>query len=170
MLRASNFFAINAMLTSNILDDNYQSYSNFLTNVELLRQSWIVSKVPTSGNDPQFLEIHSTTLPLRHTLIVNYVYTESNLRHLFSLSNFFDSENIGLKHSFSLASSLRTCFCSCVHYTHRYICIHFWVTDMCTVTVLSGKSDVDRPSAYSLDLLAFFLAFLAILAGISVDV
>ena len=38
------------------------------TNVELLRQNWIVSKATSPGLEPRFSSLLSAALPLRHAL------------------------------------------------------------------------------------------------------
>ncbi len=47
MLRASNFFAINATPTSNLLDNNHRTYSNFLQMSNFFRQRWMSPKLHT---------------------------------------------------------------------------------------------------------------------------
>jgi hypothetical protein len=75
----------------------------------------------------------------------------------------------------STASGLLPSNLFLLQFTEQYTQVSlytFRVTDICTVTELSGKSDVDRSpaSVHILRSYSFDLAFLAILAGISVDV
>ncbi len=47
---------------------NIKLFRQTFTNVELLRQNWIVSKVTSPGRKPRFSNLLSDALPLRHTL------------------------------------------------------------------------------------------------------
>jgi hypothetical protein len=44
--------------------------------VELLRQKWFVWKVTSPGREPMSSDIHSSTLPLRHTFFLVQEHTE----------------------------------------------------------------------------------------------
>ncbi len=48
---------------------NIELFRQTFTNVELLRQSWKVSKAALLGREPRFSGLQSDTLPLRHTSI-----------------------------------------------------------------------------------------------------
>ncbi len=50
-------------------------WQNF-SNVELLRQKWIVWKVTSPGREPMSSDLHSSTLPLRHTFFLIQENTE----------------------------------------------------------------------------------------------
>ncbi len=45
---------------------NIELFRQTFTNVELLRQNWIVSKVTSPVRDPQFSDLLSNILPRRH--------------------------------------------------------------------------------------------------------
>ncbi len=49
---------------------NIELFWQTLTNAELLRQNWIVSKATSPGSKPSSSVLHSDTLPLRHTLFL----------------------------------------------------------------------------------------------------
>jgi hypothetical protein len=47
---------------------NIELFRQTFTNVELLRQNWIVSKATSPGRKPSFSSLLSDALPLRHAL------------------------------------------------------------------------------------------------------
>ena len=49
---------------------NIELFRQTFTNVELLRQNWIVSKTTSPGRKPRFSSLHSDALPLRHALFL----------------------------------------------------------------------------------------------------
>jgi hypothetical protein len=72
-------FNLASKKVSGIPEDNFSTnielFRQTFTNVELLRQNWIVSKVTLPGREPTFSGLHSDTLPLRHTLFLILIYT-----------------------------------------------------------------------------------------------
>ncbi len=50
---------------------NIELFLQTFTNVELVRQNWIVSKATSPGRKPRFTYLLSDALPLRHTLFLN---------------------------------------------------------------------------------------------------
>ncbi len=48
----------------------YYKYQTFSTDVELVRQNWIVSKATSPGREPRYSDLLSDALPLRHTLFL----------------------------------------------------------------------------------------------------
>ncbi len=49
---------------------NIELFLQTFTNVELVRQNWIVSKATSPGREPRFTDSLSDALPLRHTLFL----------------------------------------------------------------------------------------------------
>jgi hypothetical protein len=49
---------------------NIELFRQNFSNVELLRQKWIVLKVTSPGREPMSSDLHSSTLPLRHTFFL----------------------------------------------------------------------------------------------------
>jgi hypothetical protein len=47
---------------------NIELFLHSFTNVELVGQNWFVSKATSPGPEPRYSDLHSDTLPLRHTL------------------------------------------------------------------------------------------------------
>ena len=52
------------------------------TNVELLRQNWIVSKATSPGLEPRFSSLLSAALPLRHALYLISSTLKDKLYHI----------------------------------------------------------------------------------------
>jgi len=50
---------------------NIELFLQTFTNVELVRQNWIVSKATSPGHETRFSDLLSDALPLRHTLFLN---------------------------------------------------------------------------------------------------
>ncbi len=59
---------------------NIELFLQTFTNVELVQQNWIVSKVTSPGREPRFSNLLSDALPLRHTLFLIYEYIEGYKR------------------------------------------------------------------------------------------
>jgi hypothetical protein len=55
---------------------NIELFPQTFKNVELLRQSWIVSNVTLPGGQPMSSGLLSDTLPQRYTLFLDLMYTE----------------------------------------------------------------------------------------------
>ncbi len=72
-------FSLVSEKVSGIPEDNFtinvELFRQTFTNVELLRQNCIVSKATSPGREPRSSDLHSDTLPLRHTLILTENYT-----------------------------------------------------------------------------------------------
>jgi hypothetical protein len=49
---------------------NIKLFLQTFTNVDLVRQNWIVSKVTSPGREPRFSDLLSDALPLRHALFL----------------------------------------------------------------------------------------------------
>jgi hypothetical protein len=49
---------------------NIELFRQTFTNVELLRQNWIVSKLTSPGREPKISDLFSNTLPRRHALFL----------------------------------------------------------------------------------------------------
>ncbi len=68
---------------------NIELFRQTFTNVELLRQNWIVSKVTSPGRDPRFSNLLSDALPLRTTLFLIYEYIDGYKRRSRAISLLF---------------------------------------------------------------------------------
>ncbi len=67
---------------------NIELFRQNFSNVELLRQKWIFWKVTSTGHEPMSSDLHSSTLPLRHTFFLIQVHTEAyhtSFKGLFSI-------------------------------------------------------------------------------------
>ncbi len=82
---------------------NIQLFLQTFTNVELVGQNWIVSKVTSPGREPRFSNLLSDVLPLRHTLFLIYLYIEGYKRRSGATSLLF-----------TLYSLLFICICICI--------------------------------------------------------
>jgi hypothetical protein len=73
-------FSLASENVSGIPGDNFtiniELFRQTSTDVELLSQSWIVSKVTLPEGEPISSGLQSDSLPLRHTLFLNLMYTE----------------------------------------------------------------------------------------------
>jgi hypothetical protein len=72
---------------------NIELFIQTFTNVELVRQNWIVSKATSPGREARFSDLLSDALPLRHTLFLRSMYRhwaiqmaqkDSELRYIFN--------------------------------------------------------------------------------------
>jgi hypothetical protein len=68
---------------------NIELFLQTFTNVKLVRQNWIVSKVTSPGREPRFSNLLSNALPLRHTLFLIYEYIEGYKRRSGATSLLF---------------------------------------------------------------------------------
>jgi hypothetical protein len=68
---------------------NIELFRQTFTNVELLQQNWIVSKVTSPGREPRFSNLFSDALPLRHTLFLISDYIEEYKRRSGAISLLF---------------------------------------------------------------------------------
>jgi hypothetical protein len=84
---------------------NIELFLQTFTNVELVRQNWIVSKATSPGREPRFSDLLSDALPLRHTLFLIKITLKDTIDaaelHLYSLL-------------FTLYSLLFICICNCI--------------------------------------------------------
>jgi hypothetical protein len=66
---------------------NIKLFRQTFTNVELLRQNWIVSTVTSPGREPRYSNLLSDALPLRHTLFLIFNYIEGYKRRSGAISS-----------------------------------------------------------------------------------
>ncbi len=86
-------FSLVSEKASGILEGNFtiniKLFLQTFTNVELLRQNWIVSLGTSPRREPKFSDLVSYTLPRRHTLFLIQVYIEGNKRRNGAISLLF---------------------------------------------------------------------------------
>ncbi len=68
---------------------NIELFLQTFTNVELIRQNWIVSKAPSPVRELRFPDVLSDALPLRHTLFLFLEYIEGYKRRSGATSLLF---------------------------------------------------------------------------------
>jgi hypothetical protein len=85
----------------------------------------------------------------------HYNYTESHIRQSLSLSNFFNSENIGLKHSLSLSNFSTVTMNALIRYWNIFLdCANVELS--CSIAgwkknnICSGLKDFNRPTVFIL--------------------
>ncbi len=61
---------------------NIELFRQTFTNVEFLRQNWIVSKATSPGREPSFSSLLSEALPLRHALFLIYGTLKDKVYHI----------------------------------------------------------------------------------------